>query len=152
MKATYRQVASMILQRPGLRHTSGPLHLAGRWARQAELPGNWQRALAQHWGEVRFGALQVETAADQHVFQISVSLGGLDPNAVQVELYANSPNGAAPLRQVMTRGERLTGANGYVYSARVPASQPAADYTPRLIPSHPEAAVPLEATQILWQR
>jgi starch phosphorylase len=112
----------------------------------------WQRALAQHWGEVRFGDLEVETTADQHVFRIPVSLGGLDPDAVQVELYANSPNGAAPLRQVMTRGERLTDGNGYTYSARVPASRPAADYTPRLIPSHPEAAVPLEAPQILWQQ
>jgi starch phosphorylase len=112
----------------------------------------WQRALAQHWGEVRFGDLEVETTADQHVFRIPVSLGGLDPDAVQVELYANSPNGAAPLRQVMTRGERLTDANGHVYSARVPASRPAADYAPRIIPHHPEAAVPLEAAQILWQR
>jgi alpha-glucan phosphorylase-like protein len=78
--------------------------------------------------------------------------GGLDPNAVQVELYAESPNGAAPLRLVMTRGERLTDAKGYVYSARVPASNPATDYTPRIIPNHPEAAVPLEAAQILWRR
>jgi starch phosphorylase len=113
---------------------------------------DWQRALARHWGGVHFGDLQVETAADQHVFHIPVYLGALDPNAVQVELYANAPNGAAPLRQVMTRGERLTGANGYVYSARVPAERPAAEYTPRIIPHHPEAAVPLEATQILWQR
>jgi starch phosphorylase len=81
-----------------------------------------------------------------------VSLGGLDPDAVQVELYANSPNGAAPLRQVMTRGERLTDGNGYTYRARVPASRPAAEYTARIAPHHPEAAVPLEAPQILWQR
>jgi glycogen phosphorylase len=113
---------------------------------------DWQRALAQHWWEVRFGDLQVETNADQHVFQIPVYLGGLDPDAVQVELHAESTNGAAPLRQVMTRGERLTDANGHVYSARVPASHPATDYTPRIIPNHPAAAVPLEAAQILWQR
>jgi glycogen phosphorylase len=113
---------------------------------------DWQRGLAQHWGEVRLGDLQVETAADQHVFQMPVYLGGLDPDAVQVELYANSPDGAAPLRQVMTRGERLTDAQGHVYSARAPATCPATDYTPRIIPNHPEAAVPLEAAQILWQR
>jgi glycogen phosphorylase len=94
----------------------------------------------------------VETAADQHVFQLPVYLGTLDPEAVQVELYAESPNGAAPLRQVMTRGERLTDANGHVYGARVPASHRATDYTPRIIPNHPEAAVPLEAAQILWAR
>jgi starch phosphorylase len=52
----------------------------------------------------------------------------------------------------MTRGERLTDANGHVYSARVPASHPVSAYTPRIIPHHPEAAVPLEAAQILWQR
>ena len=85
------------------------------------------------------------------MFKITVDLGGLDPDAVQVELYAEPPNGAEPLRQMMTRGERLTDANGYVYSARVPASHPATDYTPRIIPHHPEAAVPLEAAQILWR-
>jgi starch phosphorylase len=52
----------------------------------------------------------------------------------------------------MTRGERLTDGNGYTYSARVPASRPAAEYTARIVPHHPEAAVPLEAAQILWQR
>jgi len=26
------------------------------------------------------------------------------------------------------------------------------DYTPRLVPSHPAAVVPLEAHEILWQR
>jgi starch phosphorylase len=86
------------------------------------------------------------------VFHVPVSLGNLDSDAIQVELYANAPNGGSPLRQVMTRGERLADGNGYVYSARVPAAHQAADYTPRLIPQHTEAAVPLEATQILWQR
>jgi starch phosphorylase len=135
------------------------LHAAGAYRKRAADKGmlgaqilDWQRALAQHWGEVRFGDLQLETSADQHVFQIPVYLGALDPEAVQVELYAESPNGAAPLRQVMTRGERLSDANGHVYSARVPASHSAADYTPRIIPHYPEAAVPLEAVQILWRR
>jgi glycogen phosphorylase len=113
---------------------------------------DWQRALAQHWGEVHFGDLQVETTADQHVFQIRAYLGALDPEAVQVELYANSQDGAAPLRTVMARGERLNDVNAHVYSARVPATRSAADYTSRIMPHHPEAAVPLEAAQILWQR
>ena len=33
-----------------------------------------------------------------------------------------------------------------------PTARPANDYTPRVIPHHPAVAVPLEATQILWQR
>lgn len=39
-----------------------------------------------------------------------------------------------------------------VFSAQVPAARPALDYTPRLIPHNDEAIVPLEASQILWQR
>ena len=114
---------------------------------------DWQRAVAQHWAAVRFGTLQVETAAEQHVFQLPVYVGELDPDAVRVELYADPEHGGAPLRQVMTRGAPLAGAtNGYTFRACVPAALPATAYTPRLIPYHPEAAVPLEAAQILWQR
>jgi glycogen phosphorylase len=114
---------------------------------------DWQRAVARHWAAVHFGPLQVETAAEQHVFQLPVYVGELDPDAVRVELYADPVNGGAPLRQVMTRGAPIAGAtNGYTFRAGVPAALPATAYTPRLIPYHPEAAVPLEAAQILWQR
>jgi starch phosphorylase len=114
---------------------------------------HWQYALAQHWGAVHFGHLQVETSGDQHMFQLQVYLNDLDPDAVQVELYADPLDGNIPVRQVMTRGHQLVGAvHGYVYSAQVPASRPVSDYTPRLIPCHPDAIIPLEAAQILWQR
>ncbi len=114
---------------------------------------DWQRAVAQHWAAVHFGPLQVETVAEEHVFQLPVYVGELDPDAVRVEVYADPINGGAPLRQEMTRGAPLAGAtNGYTFRACVPASRPATAYTPRLIPHHPEAAVPLEAAQILWQR
>jgi starch phosphorylase len=53
----------------------------------------------------------------------------------------------------MIRGHQLVGAvHGYVYNAQVPASRPVSDYTPRVIPYHPDAIIPLEAAQILWQR
>jgi starch phosphorylase len=114
---------------------------------------DWQRAVAHHWAAVHFGPLQVETVAEEHVFQLPVYVGELDPDAVQVEVYADPVDGGAPLRQGMTRGVPLAGAtNGYTFCARVPASRPVTEYTPRLIPHHPEAAVPLEAAQILWQR
>jgi glycogen phosphorylase len=44
------------------------------------------------------------------------------------------------------------GGHAYVYDARIPAQRPASDYTPRLVPYHPAAVVPLEAHEILWQR
>jgi len=113
----------------------------------------WQRRLVEHWDVARFGALRVETRGDQHQFAAEVYLGGLDPNAIRVELYANPVAGDEPLRQAMKRGRELGGSDaGYEYRASVPASRPAGDYTPRLVPHHPEAGTPLEAPHILWQR
>jgi len=114
---------------------------------------SWRRRVAEHWHEARFGALAVETRADQHDFTVDVWLGGLDPGAVRVELYADPVGGQAPVRSVMLRGRRLEGPdNGWTYHASLPASRSAADYTPRLVPYHPDAAVPGEASEILWQR
>lgn len=97
--------------------------------------------------------MQVETAGHEHLFQIQVYLNELDAEMVRVELYADAPDGGSSTRQEMARSGELVGAaNGYIYSARVPASRPASDYTPRLVPYHQHAAVPLEASHILWQR
>jgi starch phosphorylase len=53
----------------------------------------------------------------------------------------------------MRRGRDIPGAaGGYVYQAAVEATRPADDYTPRLVPHHVGVAVPLEASEILWQR
>jgi starch phosphorylase len=114
---------------------------------------NWQRAVARYWAQVHFGLLQVETVGNQHRVHLPVYLNEMAPEAVRVELYADAMNGEAPERHAMIRGVPLAdAANGYMYNAQVPSLRPAADYTPRLIPSHPDAKVPLEAPHILWQR
>jgi starch phosphorylase len=113
----------------------------------------WQHALERGWGNLRFGEVTIAKNGDQHIFEVQVYLNGLDPNAVRVELYAEGVNDSDPVRNEMTRGPILVGAeNGYVYSAQVQATRPATDYTARLIPYHTGIAVPLEAAQILWQR
>ena len=40
----------------------------------------------------------------------------------------------------------------YTLRTTLPARRPAGDYTPRVVPWHPGAAVPLEANHILWYR
>jgi hypothetical protein len=40
--------------------------------------------------------------------------------------------------------------SAFIYRASILANRPAADYTPRLVPQHPGAFVPLEAPFILW--
>jgi glycogen phosphorylase len=112
---------------------------------------SWQHNLEQKWDTLRFGEVKVATEGGKHVFQVEVHLGGLDPKSVRVELYADGVNGGEPEHQEMRRGEPLSEANGYTYSAQVPATRPATDYTARVIPHHDGVAVPLEAVQILWQ-
>jgi starch phosphorylase len=114
---------------------------------------DWQQALKQRWAKLRFGEVKVESDGEQHVFDIQVYLDDLDPQALEVELYAQGADGDGPVRQKMERLRPLTGAaGGYVYRAAVPAVRPTAEYTARVIPRHPGAAVPLEAAHILWQR
>jgi starch phosphorylase len=113
----------------------------------------WEADLTRGWKDVRFGPLGVETRDGQLDFAVHVYLGGLNPDAVRVELYADPQDGGEPFRQPMGRGEQLAGSvKGYVYSTRAPATRNPNDYTPRVLPYHPEAFVPLEASQILWQK
>jgi starch phosphorylase len=113
----------------------------------------WQTALGERWCTAHFGDVHVDTVGGQHHFEVHVYLGDLDPATVGVELYADAVEGAAPVHETMQRARRLTGAaNAYVYTAQLTDARSANDYTPRLIPHHPDAIVPLEAAQILWQR
>jgi glycogen phosphorylase len=114
---------------------------------------NWQHTLDQKWATLRVGEAKVETAGEQHTFEVEVNLGDLDPDAARVELYADSINGGPPVCQQMERLQHTAGSVGiYTYRVRVAAGRPAADYTVRVIPHYPGAAVPLEAAHILWQR
>jgi starch phosphorylase len=114
---------------------------------------DWQRSLQQKWASVHFGEVRVESRGGQHAFEVQVYCNDLDPNSIRVELYADGVNGGASLRQEMKRERQLTGtARGYAYTTQVPSARPPADFTIRAMPFFPGVAVPLEATQILWQR
>ncbi|MGA3107016.1 MAG: alpha-glucan family phosphorylase [Terriglobales bacterium] len=111
----------------------------------------WQAELAKHWSALRFGPATVEKQGERYVFHVQVFLDDIDPDAVSIELYADSHKDDDPITETMTRGERLVGAtSAFTYSASVPTSRPVADYTPRLVPQHVGAFVPLEAPFILW--
>ena len=96
----------------------------------------WQQKLAGDWTRVSFGPLHVKSSK------------GLDPGSVRVELFAEGRNGDGSLRKIMDRGALLQ-ANVFLYAAGVEGNRPANDFTPRVIPYHPSASVPLEASQTL---
>ena len=90
------------------------------------------------WDSLRFGALRIETNADNHVFEVEIFLNDLDLNEVRVELYADGINGGGPVRAEMECARPLPDASaGCLYHAAAPALRPAGDYTARVMPRRP---------------
>jgi glycogen phosphorylase len=111
----------------------------------------WQQKLARDWNGVFFGPIKAETKNGALHFEVPLQLGALDPGAIRVELFAEGRNGDGPARKTMDRGAQVQ-ANEFLYAASVEGDRPASDFTPRVIPYHPNASAPLEASQILWQK
>ena len=112
----------------------------------------WGERIAAHWSYVHFGRLQVRSTDSSHHFSVPVYCDDLDPNFLRVELYADPEEpGQAAECIPMESGEPLSGTvNGFNYQGTVPARRPVSAYTPRIIPNHPLASVPLEDQHILW--
>jgi starch phosphorylase len=136
------------------------LPLAKRYFERSENGGaaglsilEWQRLVEEHWSRVRFGSLEVRTEGGRHSFAVQVWVDELGADAVHVELFAEGLKDAPPVRETMTRGRDPIGSgSAYVWSATIAAERPASDYTPRAIPWHTAALVPLECQKIVWYR
>jgi starch phosphorylase len=111
----------------------------------------WQADLAEQWQAVRFGPLSVKLQNNCSLFEVPVYFGRLNPDAVRVELFAAGQNGADPDFKPMDRGATLAD-GGCLYSVCAATTREAHDFTPRVVPYHAGASVPLEADQILWQK
>ena len=122
----------------------------GRPARELN---RWREAIRKHWPLVHFGELTVERQGDDTLqFTVALYLDDLPLESARVELFADSCTGSPEIHP-MERDEALAGAvNGYRFSCRLQTSRPAADFTPRARPWHPDARLPLESDEILWQR
>ena len=114
----------------------------------------WQQAIYHHWRNVYFGNLEWSREDDSYTVKVQVYLDGLDTNLVEVQCYAEpeDPNDKPEIWQ-MVPVEPLKGAiNGYLYQAKIVSDRPFSHYTPRIVPKHEEARVPLENKRILWFR
>lgn len=84
-------------------------------------------------------------------FEVQVYLADICPDAVRVELYADPLGNEEPVRITMSRDGAIAGAvNSHRYLGAAPSSRPVEHYTPRVVPAHPEARVPLEESHICW--
>jgi starch phosphorylase len=112
----------------------------------------WQQDIARRWKDVRFGQVKVIRQDNELIFEVEVSLAGIDPSFVRVELFADARDGEAPVRQQMHRKAFRPGtAFAYTYSATMPGMRPETDFTPRIVPHHPKA-LPLEIDRVLWHK
>jgi starch phosphorylase len=114
---------------------------------------DWRHAIEKQWPTLRFGEVKAETKSDHHLFEVHVYLGQVAPDTVRVELYADAANDGHAVQLEMKRVGPVAGtANGFLYTASVPANRSTSDYTARVVPHYEGVAMPLEEALILWQR
>jgi len=107
----------------------------------------WELRLRRHWPDLHIGETTVRRDAATWSFSVPVDLGGIAPQDVAVQLYAEPLNGGAPFVGELSSSPSNTG----TYIGSAPASRPADEYTVRIIPRCTGAVVPLELPLILWQ-
>jgi starch phosphorylase len=111
----------------------------------------WQKKLAENWNDLHFGNITASREGNSLVFGVQVYFGKMNPDMIKVELYADPIEREEPMRVVMTKKEPIIGADdGFLYESKVPGDRSAWDYTPRIVPYHPEASIPIEEAHILW--
>lgn len=120
---------------------------------QAKALAVWQQQLTQHWPAVYMQNLQIENAASEYRITLHVYLDELPMKLVRVEIYADTQQQNRPFCRTMEIEAALPGSvNGYIYQATVPADRPSDHYTPRIVPAHADANVPMEEAHIKWYR
>jgi glycogen phosphorylase len=113
---------------------------------------DWLHRLRHCWQQVHWGDLTVTQEADGWTFAVQLYLGGLAPDDVEVQLFADPGAGVDGECHDMSRSDALAGATGgYRYTARLWTHRLADAYTPRVIPSRALANVPAEANFISWR-
>jgi starch phosphorylase len=113
----------------------------------------WSRRLGQHWIDIRFGEIIEKAGRGRFTLSVPVFLGEITPEDVHVELFANPENANDAFVQQMRPVEPIAGVvNAFIYSTTVETVRPAWSFTPRVVPFHPDARVPIELPLIAWQR
>jgi glycogen phosphorylase len=126
---------------------------AAGWGYLARQLNEWRAQLDRNWKNLKFGEVRVHSFSGSRYFCVPLQLAELEPDAVQVELYAEGLAGEMPERHTMHAVQLLSERNHiYMYCAELSSKRPEADYTPRACPHHNDVSAPLETPMMLWQR
>jgi starch phosphorylase len=109
-------------------------------------------SLRSKWRNLEFVDVRVENAEKGYLFQVTVSLNGINAQDIAVELYAEGEDGGAPVIIRLEADLNAPRPENRIYRVRVESLRPAADFTARIIPHYEGVLVPLEDGLILWQR
>jgi glycogen phosphorylase len=114
----------------------------------------WSRHLERHWSGISFGEVTTAAIGGQLSISVPVHLGRIEAETVRVELYADAETaGDEPAVHGMERVDPIAHAdNAFVYRTAIRTARPPWHFTPRVVPLHPEARVPIETPLIAWQR
>lgn len=110
-----------------------------------ELTGKWQG--------IEFGKTQITKKENGFAYKVPVFLNDIDPENVEVQIYAGSINENKPAEIIKMKcdTEKNEGEVA-LYSAEVTTERPDNDYTVRVVPHYLDISVPLENRLICWQR
>lgn len=112
----------------------------------------FEKALRINWSSLRFGELNIQSKEQLNIFEVQLCVGGLNPDFIKIQLYADGINDSGPVRIDMERvGPVAFVDNTFLYRAMASTSRPPQDFTPRAFPYHRNIKVPLETAQILWR-
>ncbi|SFU71357.1 starch phosphorylase [Nitrosomonas eutropha] len=126
-------------------HRTAPGSSAAQELRQ------WDEQLKKSWHEIHWGNLIVSRDQEDWIFEVPVYLGGVSPESVQIQLYADPVAEEPHVCETMQRGDEMPGAiNGYLYKSRLNTDRTHTDFTPRCVPYHPDAHIPIESHLIHW--
>jgi starch phosphorylase len=114
---------------------------------------HWLEHLQRHWSGVRIATVSRNSDGEQLRVDAQVYIDDLEPDSIRVELYADpQASESRPERIPLQRGETLTATHGgYHYYLEFHAGRPAADYTVRVVPTHPLLRWPLENSLVCWE-
>lgn len=110
----------------------------------------WKQSLREHWQKITFGELRVNKDGENSIFNIQVNLGGINPEQVSVELYADGVNDSKPIQIKMECEQSNAGGQEFNFQGKVDNSRDHNDYTIRIIPHYEGVSVPLEENLICW--
>ena len=126
-------------------------HRAAGGGKLAKELCQWDERLRQQWHEVHWGNLLVREQDNGWVYEVQVYLGEVSPESVQIQLYADPLDKETPVCEIMQRHTAIPGSvNGYLYQCCLSTQRPYTDFTPRIVPYHPQTRIPTENNLILW--